>query len=362
MVAPAYLPSVGGVETHVHEVSRRLSRTGLHVTVLTTDPTGELPASEAGDGGVRIRRVRAFPEERDWRFAPGLDHVIGDGVWDLVHVQGYHTLVAPIAMLAARRRRIPYLITLHSGGPVSGLRLRLRGVQLALLRPLLRSARAVVAVSTFERDLFARRMRLSRRRFRVIPNGAELPSPSPNGGRPSGTSIVSVGRLVEYKGHQRAIEAMPSILERCPDATLQVVGSGPYEGELRRRIDALGLNASVSIAAIPGPDRQQMADVVGRADVVVLLSEYESQGIAAFEALSLGRPLVVSDTSALSELGRDGRARLVALDATPALTAEAILAQAQEGPTAQPSPGWTWNDCSAALLELYRTIAAGQAL
>jgi glycosyltransferase involved in cell wall biosynthesis len=358
MVAAAYFPSVGGVETHVHEVSRRMAAAGVEVTVLATDLSGELPQREQLDG-VEIRRVRAYPADRDWRLAPGVDRVIGSQPWDLVHCQGYHTFVPPLALLAARRRGIPSLMTLHSGGPVSGIRLRVRGAQLAVMRPLLRSARAIVAVSQYEQDLFVDRLRFSPARFRVIPNGAELPPPQNQPRADAGAigpHVVSVGRLVEYKGHQRAIEAMPAILASHPGATLQIVGSGPYEAELRSQIERLGLDQAVSITAIAGSDRQAMSNLVAAADVVVLLSQYESQGIAAFEALALGRPLVVSDTSALTQLGRDGHARLVPLDASGPQTAEAIVAAALAGPPPGPRPSWTWDDCSNALLDLYRSI------
>jgi hypothetical protein len=42
MVSSRYSPLVGGVETHVQEVARRISAKGLDLTVLTTDLTGEL--------------------------------------------------------------------------------------------------------------------------------------------------------------------------------------------------------------------------------------------------------------------------------------------------------------------------------
>jgi len=43
--------------------------------------------------------------------------------------------------------------------------------------------------------------------------------------------IVSGGRLERYKGHHRAIAALPELIRRVPDARLYVVGTGPYEGE-----------------------------------------------------------------------------------------------------------------------------------
>ena len=63
MVTPRYLPEMGGVERHVHEVATRLHDRGTAVRVLTTDRTGTLPAS-GKDDGVDVRRVRARPSGR----------------------------------------------------------------------------------------------------------------------------------------------------------------------------------------------------------------------------------------------------------------------------------------------------------
>src|SRR5512143_3767639 len=100
MATPRYFPFVGGVENHVHQVARRLARTGTDVTILTADSTGQLIRSEERDG-VKIKRVRAFPAGRDYNWAPEIYRVITSGDWDLVHVQSYHTLFAPLAMLAS---------------------------------------------------------------------------------------------------------------------------------------------------------------------------------------------------------------------------------------------------------------------
>src|SRR5438067_583826 len=114
-VAARYFPYTGGIETHIYEVSRRLQRAGVAVSVLTTDPTGQLPADEQLEG-VPIRRVHAWPPNRDYYMAPGIYSEIMSGRWDIIHCQGYHTFVPPLAMLAALRAGIPYIVTFHSGG------------------------------------------------------------------------------------------------------------------------------------------------------------------------------------------------------------------------------------------------------
>lgn len=356
LVTARYLPSVGGTEIHTYEVAKRAAAAGCEVTIVTTDRSGRLSAVEEFDG-VRIFRVRAWPRHGDYYFAPGVYRAIVRGHWDLIHCQGYHTLLAPITMLAAWRARIPYVLTFHSGGHSSRLRNALRGVQRALLRPLLARARRLIGVSKFEADFFRERLRLPAERFVVIPNGVYLPTsdsrPAPGG---SGTLIVSVGRLERYKGHHRVIAALPWLLRHHPDARLRIVGAGPYERDLRRIARELGVSDRVEIRAIPAHDRASMATVLNDAALVILLSDYESQGMAVMEALALGRPVLVANNSGLRELAEQGFARATLPDNTPQELAKVIEEQLARPliPSAIAFP--TWEGCAAALLALYRTV------
>ena len=129
MVVQRFFPEMGGIETHVAEVATRLAAQGeFDVTVLATDRSGRLARTEERDG-VHIVRRRSWPAERDYYASPGVAEVIARGSWDLVHVQGVHTLVPPLAMAAARASRTPYVLTFHSGGHSSALRRRSRGLQ-----------------------------------------------------------------------------------------------------------------------------------------------------------------------------------------------------------------------------------------
>lgn len=357
MACARFYPFAGGIETHVYEVARRLPQWGVNVEVLTTDPTGRLPRRETYDG-ISVLRVRAAPTERDWHLAPGLVRVIRAGRWDLLHCQGYQTFVAPVALGAAWRTGLPSILTFHSGGATSALRRRLRRLQLLILRPFAVHARALVAVSRFESRGLAHDLGLPLGRFLVVPNGSQLPQPRPARRQLPGPLIISIGRLVRYKGHHRVIEAMPNVLERHPRARLEIVGAGPEERSLRRMIEERGLAGHAQVRSIPGADRQSMADLLGEAALVVLLSEYESQGIAALEALNLGRTVLVADASALSELVRGGLARGVPVHASTAEVAGAMVeALDAPGGPAVAYREWTWDDCAARLASLYRAVA-----
>jgi glycogen synthase len=351
---------MGGVETHVFEVSRRLTRAGVETTVLTADSEGQLPEAEAVEG-VTVHRVRAWPAGSDLYFAPAIFRVIGEGDWDIVHVQSYHTFVAPFAMLAARRAGIPYVVTFHPGGHSSAWRNRLRGAQHRLLRPLFAGAARLIAVAPSELDLFGDRLGIDRARFAYIPNGCDITPVAPRApAAPDGTLIASIGRLERYKGHHRVIAALPHILERLPGARLWIAGSGPFAAELNKLAQALGVADQVSIRAIPPEERERMAAELGQAAVVTLLSAYETHPIAVLEAAALGRPILVADSPGLRELAEQGLARSISLASSAEEIAAAIVEQVRNPlyPPALHLP--SWDDCTAALLSLYRNVA-GQA-
>jgi glycogen synthase len=364
-VTPRYLPETGGVEEHVRQVTSRLAATGARVTVLTTDVAGRLPPYEWRDG-VEVRRVRAWPRGSDVRLAPAVYRVVARGSWDIVHVQSYHTFVAPIAMLAAARAGIPFVLTFHAGGHSSRIRHRARPLQRILLRPLLARAARLVALTLAEVGGYVRELRLDRAQFAIVPNGVEMPQDAdePAHGRElgagsdgrNGSLIISIGRLERYKGHHRILRAMPQILARRPDARLWITGSGAFEADLQRLAAALGISDRVKISSIPGGDRAAMTRQMREADLVVLLSDFETQPLAVLEAASLGRPVLVADSPGLRDLAAAGLARSVPLRATPARVAEAVLEQLEhpEAPTPLSLP--TWDETATALSRLYSEV------
>lgn len=357
MVTPRYLPHMGGVEHHVHEVARRMAQLGISITVLTTEPGEQKSVVDCSDG-VTIVRVPAWPKGKDYYFAPGIYRTIRRGAWDIIHIQSYHTLVAPLAMLAAFRSRTPYVVTFHGGGHTSKLRNSLRHAQWILLRPLLARADKLIAIARFEEAYYGKPLHLPPERFVLIPNGSDLPAASmaASTSTDAGTLIASVGRLERYKGHHKVITAMPYILKERPDARLWIAGTGPYEPALRDLARRLGVSERVEIRSIPPNQRDRMADELSRVALVVLLSEFETNPIAILEALALGRPALVADTSGMSELAAQGYARAIPLHSTARQIADAIVKEL--GQSRQPVhltlP--SWDDTASQLLALYQDI------
>jgi len=252
------------------------------------------------------------------------------------------------------------VVTFHGGGHSSDARNRVRGLQRVLLGPLLRRAAKLVAIARFEIEEYGGELGIPAERFALVPNGTDLAlsAAAAANGRPEGPpAIASIGRLERYKGHHRVIAAFPYVLEREPAARLMVVGTGPYEPQLREQANHLGIARSVDFTSTPPDQPSAMAELLQRISLVVLLSDFETHPLVALEAAAAGRRLLVADTSGLSELAEEGLARAIPADEAPAEVGRAVLEELDRpAPTRRPQL-ISWDECAERLQDLYRSVA-----
>ena len=129
MVTSRFPPQLGGTETHVSEVAQGLPRRGLDVTVLTTDVVGTARPDRANV--ARSLSVDSPPGHVRLicMCRPGSPVRVASGGYDLVHVQGVHTLRAPHGAGGRERARVltvvncptPEAIPAGYAGAVRGL-------------------------------------------------------------------------------------------------------------------------------------------------------------------------------------------------------------------------------------------------
>jgi glycosyltransferase involved in cell wall biosynthesis len=185
---------------------------------------------------------------------------------DLVHA---HWIPSAIA---ARATGKPYVLQ------VWGTDVELARRAPALLLPLVRRGRLVIAASTYLAD---EARSLGARDVRVVPSGVEIPESVAEPDDPP--HVLFAGRLSEEKGILEFLEAT----EGLPRV---IVGDGP----LRARVpEAIGFVPPL-----------ELGGYFERASVVVVPSRREGYGMIAREAMAYGRPVVAARVGGLGDLGR----------------------------------------------------------
>jgi glycosyltransferase involved in cell wall biosynthesis len=112
--------------------------------------------------------------------------------------------------------------------------------------------------------------------------------------------IVAIGRLHPQKGYDVLFDAARRWAGRQPPPLVAIAGDGPLEEELAGRIS--GERLPVRLLG----RRNDVADLLGAADLCVLPSRWEGSPFTAQEALRSGTPLVSTRTGGLPELVGDG--------------------------------------------------------
>ncbi|WP_266204121.1 glycosyltransferase [Pontibacter kalidii] len=130
---------------------------------------------------------------------------------------------------------------------------------------------------------------------------------------PSNTAsptVVTVARLVPFKGLEYSIAAIKVLQSTYPDIAYHIVGEGVLREQLEEQIRELQLQGHVFLHG--AATQEQVLDFYDRAQVFVLAGivaedgEVETQGLAVQEAQSMELPVVVSDAGGLPEGLIDG--------------------------------------------------------
>ncbi len=328
-----YPPVGGGASTAAAQTARALAAEGHEVLVVTAGGRG-LPAEER-TGTVTVRRL---PGLRTSRLVPGSVELLSFCASAALSLEGqlrrfgaeaviayFAAPVGPFAVRAARRLRIPVVVSLR-GSDVPGFQHgRLEGRIGAIARPVIRwtlaRADAVAPNSEVLRSLALAFMPEIEAKTTVVANGIEEESiaavPASSGGRT--LRLVQVGQLIERKRVDVTIDA----LARIPDATLTVIGDGPLREALEARARPLGDRVTFT-GHLP---RAEILARLRAHDVFVMTSVAEGMSNALVEAMAAGLPIVVAPNGSHDVVERAGAGLVVpAGDPATLATALAVLA------------------------------------
>lgn len=319
-VVPTYLPAVryGGPIRSVHALCRGLAGRGHDVQVFTTNVDGpgdsDVPVQRPVDlDGVHITYFRSRALRRLY-WSPPMRHALASGVsgFDLVHLHSMFLWPTWAGARAARRHGIPYVVSPRGMLVPELIRRKNRWIKSAWIalvdRPTLEQAAAIHTTSDIE-AAHLESFGWTLPRVATIPHGVDDP-PTTSGSLSTdvaaatagdGPIVLAFGRINWEKGLDRLIAALPHV------ASGRVVVAGDDEEGHARFLESeakrLGVAQRVTMVArhVDGADKEAL---FGAAALFSMTSLSENFGLAAFEAMRRGLPVLATPGVGMSEIVR----------------------------------------------------------
>jgi glycosyltransferase involved in cell wall biosynthesis len=345
MLSWEYPPNVvGGLGKHVAELLPPLGTLpGVEVHLVTPGWAGGEPVEQVGTAVVHRVDVPAPAGDfytGAWQVNLKLEEVAHDlwksaGPFDVVHVHDW--LVAFAGAALKRTYKVPLVSTIHATERGRG-RGSLGSDQARAIHHvewwLTFESWRVIACSRYMADEISDYFQCPRPKIDIIPNGVDttrfdllegqdLAQFRSRFAMPQEKIVFTVGRVVQEKGMQILVKAMPLVLAQFPSVKAVVAGKGPELDALRSLAWSTGVGEKVFVVGfISDEDRDRLFKV---ADCAVFPSLYEPFGIVALEAMAARCPVVVSEVGGLKDVVKHAETGITVYPDDPASLAWGIL-------------------------------------
>lgn len=345
-----YPPDIGGPATYSRTIAEEFMARGLNVTVITYGAINEVEPRKSFYEVQHHKISRKLPK--------GLRHFVYflSVLWhgrctDVIYAQQPVSEGLP-AMIAAKILRKKFVLKVvgdyawEQGVQRFGVADLLDdflqkkyGFRVEMLRKIesfaAKHADRVVTVSNYLAGMVAQ-WGVAREHIYVIPNAVELPPALPSKeearealGITSETKlIVSIGRLVPWKGFDALIDCMAEIIRHEPTAQLIIIGTGPDKSKLESRIMNYGLGDDIQL--VGSTSHENVLQYLRAADIFVLNTAYEGFSHLIIEAMAVDAPVVTTRAGGNAEIVRDGENALVVSYNDPEKITRAILRVVRE--------------------------------
>ncbi len=385
MLSWEYPPkSVGGLAQHVYDLTTNLARSGQEIDLITAGDH-QLPSFERVNG-INVHRVTPYDVSPS-HFIPWilqlnismLEKAVSlfnkEGYYHIIHVHDW--LVAYAGRALKHINKIPMIATIHATeyGRNQGLHNQDQRYIGDVEWWLAFEAWQVICCSSYMQKELETVYKIPRDKIKIIYNGVSLENyqteKSPEAVRsfrnqfaePQGKIVFFVGRLVQEKGVQVLLEAVPEITTYYPKTKFVISGKGPMMEELKNKAVTLGIEDKVIFTGYIDDETRNL--LYASSDVAVFPSLYEPFGIVALEGMATETPVVVSDTGGLSEIidhGRDGfktppgSADYLARDILKILTDENTARKLSQRAYQKVKELYSWEGIASKTMEVYQEV------
>lgn len=318
-ITPFFYPVIGGLETHVLNLSTYLIKRGHKVTVFTSDKSrrGVIPRKEECINGITVKRFPIWVDVSEFaKVWPGFVGELLNGKFDVIHAHNYRHFHCDLSALASKLSQTACVMTTHA--PYFYEKIRPRTYQ--LLAKIYDYTAGKVTLNFYDRIIaltdaefpWLLKHGTKIEKIRVIPNGITSDVLKEGSGERfrkkyglDGPIVLSVGRIHRSKGLQFLLSAAPLVLREIPEVTFLIVGpDAGYVSELRNLAERLRIEKNVIFT---GPlFKEELRDAYAACTLFALPSICEGFGIVLLEAMAQNKPVIATRSGGPSSIVING--------------------------------------------------------
>ncbi|MFV1980932.1 MAG: glycosyltransferase [Rhodothermia bacterium] len=314
---------LGGAEIQMSNLASGFVKRGWRVIVVSMLPTESPLDNRLTASGVTVVSLNMRPWVPNPIAVSKLAGMLRDSATDVLHS---HMVKANIlGRLARKLTRVPVQISTAHNTIEGG-----RWVQWAY-RLTDSMADMTTNVSRRAVDRYIEIRAVPADRIRLVRNGLDVSqfeqdlegrrSCREELGLASSFVWIAVGRLAPAKDYGNMLDAFKAVVSRRSDARLLIVGDGPLEAEIAKKVKTLGLTESVLTLG----ERTDVPALMNAADAYVMSSAWEGAPIVLLEASASRLPIVATDVGGNSELVVHGETGLVVQPHDPAALGDTMI-------------------------------------
>jgi glycosyltransferase involved in cell wall biosynthesis len=236
------------------------------------------------------------------------------------------------------------------------------------------NATLIVTISNYSFEKIKKNYHIDKREVRIVPNGVDVEKFKPVGdseknrrkfGLGDEPCVLFVGSLIPRKGLPLLVEAARKIVKEKADTKFLIVGDGPLKNQLIASLEKANLLGNFLFM---GNLKENILPIIySCADVFVLPSIQEGQGIVLLEAQASGKPVVAFDVGGINETVQNGETGLLVERGNIDGLAYALLKLLRDkglrdklGVNGRSfvTENFTWDICAQKMLKVYREVLA----
>ena len=293
----------GGMSVYVQQISKYLSE-NHSVTVVTgekadsfTDKNLEFISLDIFESELNVEDKEIYLQEFKNKLVDSLDL----NSFDVIHA--HYWLSGLVAKEISNELNIPFIFTSHSLG------IFLDGYNKERVdceKIVMTSTNLVTASSVFETMLIADTYKIDENKIKKITPGVDRKIFIPDLSVEKENIILSIGRIQEQKGQLQTIEFLNNFKKIQNDFKCYFVG-GPsgkhgneYLHELKQTIKDLNLDKHVEfLGDLP---QTEIIELFKKAKLLIHTSKFETFGLVAIEANTMGVPVLTTNNGSLMEI------------------------------------------------------------